>query len=966
MATKKVPNCTSCEAESYTRNHYFTGKLMVERDFTDEQRYFREKIRLHYQRLHGSGVVCGLQITAQQEPCDERYLNLSPGSAVDCCGQDILVAEPAVIDLYAFPAIQDLIAAIEDAGPGSETANATHVLQLCIQYRECPTEDIPVLYDECGCDDSRCAPNRILESYAIDLRMNPPPDPILTHQPDLNWLTTLNIAHAEQVFLHEASNRLYVLTTGDNGIIYQVSTDNFAIEVSFNLGRKGLALATNQAGTELFAVVANSGGMAAGNAELWVFDVTGTQLSAGTVRDGEISDSDNSLASATLLGDGRLLALFNSNGRLKLWDAAVADPSVMLQEAVIGVDLNGLSTGADGVTVYTAEPSSPTLRKLDTSASGFAPVTIAGWQAAGDTALKAVAVISSGLDLLAAIDDANDTFYLIDPAGTSSLLGQVALAHTPSDVVVSNGGHWAYVLVHDGDNAFIQSINVQSLRQGHQVVASLPEPAGDLSQALLITSTADRLFIPYLDDTTVDNVGGVAVMAIKEANCGDLLWPDDCPGCDTADCLVLATIENYRPGFRMLDMPSPLPDALADLAAGFARINNALGRKRLPSTQAIAEALQCLLENCCGGSSGGGEQGPPGPQGPQGPQGLPGADGLPGPPGADATLDGVEVEPVPCGEPPSGEVVVEGGETIIRLRIPTNCNPDLAHLCNINWFHNGVYTSSLLQSSGLVEIIEAENQIFFILRIRFDRPVRAEDLHGNSIRMTVSQLVTTAFISVELPLAVVPGVYQSPACSLGEFNNDARINGNYVNGALLRFNATVLASQSFRIGFRCRISIFGDFIRDQSGLAADLEHLPPWLSNQNPAEATAARTGDGVAGGEFHSWFSVSLYSGGVIAVPQAAVAESGTSLANNFNVTPDLINEFINRLSSAGRVNINTATVEELTTLNGIGPELAEAIIHARTYGRITGESVLLKISGIGKSLLAKIREQITFDDGE
>ncbi|HWJ39439.1 MAG TPA: hypothetical protein VNR86_11840, partial [Sphingomicrobium sp.] len=54
--------CEECEPRTYVRNHYFTGKLLVERDFTDEQFYFREKIRQHHQRLHGVGVVCGLEI----------------------------------------------------------------------------------------------------------------------------------------------------------------------------------------------------------------------------------------------------------------------------------------------------------------------------------------------------------------------------------------------------------------------------------------------------------------------------------------------------------------------------------------------------------------------------------------------------------------------------------------------------------------------------------------------------------------------------------------------------------------------------------------------------------------------------------------------------------------------------------------------------------------------------------------
>ena len=69
--------CEDCEPRALARNHYFTGKLLVERDFTDEQCYFREKLRLHHQRLHGTGVVCGLQIRAAPEPgCQDRLVVL--------------------------------------------------------------------------------------------------------------------------------------------------------------------------------------------------------------------------------------------------------------------------------------------------------------------------------------------------------------------------------------------------------------------------------------------------------------------------------------------------------------------------------------------------------------------------------------------------------------------------------------------------------------------------------------------------------------------------------------------------------------------------------------------------------------------------------------------------------------------------------------------------------------------------
>ena len=63
-----APRCPSCEIGPFVRNHYFTGKLMLERDFTDEQRYYIQKLRHHHQRLHGWGVVCGLKVKQHANP----------------------------------------------------------------------------------------------------------------------------------------------------------------------------------------------------------------------------------------------------------------------------------------------------------------------------------------------------------------------------------------------------------------------------------------------------------------------------------------------------------------------------------------------------------------------------------------------------------------------------------------------------------------------------------------------------------------------------------------------------------------------------------------------------------------------------------------------------------------------------------------------------------------------------------
>src|ERR1051326_3498842 len=54
--TSNHTHCPDCVLGDFARNHYFTGKLLVERDFTDEQRFHIDKLRHHHQRLHGWGV----------------------------------------------------------------------------------------------------------------------------------------------------------------------------------------------------------------------------------------------------------------------------------------------------------------------------------------------------------------------------------------------------------------------------------------------------------------------------------------------------------------------------------------------------------------------------------------------------------------------------------------------------------------------------------------------------------------------------------------------------------------------------------------------------------------------------------------------------------------------------------------------------------------------------------------------
>ena len=61
------------------------------------------------------------------------------------------------------------------------------------------------------------------------------------------------------------------------------------------------------------------------------------------------------------------------------------------------------------------------------------------------------------------------------------------------------------------------------------------------------------------------------------------------------------------------------------------------------------------------------------------------------------------------------------------------------------------------------------------------------------------------------------------------------------------------------------------------------------------------------------------------------------------------------------GKINLNTASAEELCTLNGIGPKRASDIIRYREeHGAFTNIEEVMNVNGIKQSLFAKIRAYI------
>jgi DNA-binding beta-propeller fold protein YncE len=652
--SNQSPACIPCGVRTFRRNTYFNGKLLVERDFNDEQVYLVGKDWLHNSLLHGLGTVCGLKVTAHPNPeCQGMYVVIEPGVALDCCGREIIVSDKVLVPLL------DLISAEEV----TVDATGTYDLFISLCYQEVLEEKIPVILPDCDCADANQAYNRIRESYKLHLfsqpaGARPPVQPPLNAR--LDWLHTITLPRQSPraVAVDDQLQQLYIAIqaiapdeeeTDLQARLYAFRTDTHDLITAVNGGSAPTDLALSLLGDRIYLATTMLQGEGDAGPVIAVYreaSIRAQPEPANTIP----LDGPARLVVSPLTGALFALVLDNGAGQAQLlrWaDDAIRD---WLNGVTPSLTPNGTLTfdstldGRNGATMVTMTLDGRYLFIADATTNSLRVVEVA-------TFTELTPAVTSHGQPLAVATSRDSTFLYVLWAGAGGNAGQALLSRyeldtslgslllredgrggrwpgTPIDLSLAPNERWAYVLqVSDDGQGQVQAVDIDQIAgPGAEPVDArgTREPVSGAVRFQRLAVLGSRLYVAAEDEAT--NIqperGLVAILNVEEAACDDVFTQalEGCPACNNGEgenhCVVVAHLPKYRQGARVKNA--------SDASADDVMIDNLTHRQLVPSTTNIVEVIRCMLEQ-------GLAEGVPGPRGPAGEQGLHGETGPRGP-----------------------------------------------------------------------------------------------------------------------------------------------------------------------------------------------------------------------------------------------------------------------------------------------------------------------------------------------
>ncbi len=874
--------CTECDLVTDERLNYFTGQFLAERDFRAEQEYQIGKHRQHNRYLHGYGTVCGLKLVEHPNPdCQDRFVILEPGLALDCCGREIVVKEKVYIDLVKLFAAQNID--LNNIKPEEQN----HLLfSLC--YEECKTEFVPALYSECGCDEFGCDANRIVEGFEVHLQLLkdlPKPQHEEPVGVSLDWITTLSLDNAFRIALDAKGERIYVLTSAGQDQILVYDTKHHCLLKSIPIEGQGVDLAMAPTGQFLYVIRHTS----LNKYFLRVINISDLNNYTNGIdlplADGDLTNLPQvEVSKAT---DGRVYVLdphTTTQPQVTIWKDSInslAQNATQVQiEAAKFVEVtptnhpNAISNNSvaiaispNGTWLFIADGTNNSIRisKIDTLTStsqvtalvslGESPKLLA--VSGNSQRLYVVTVPASGDKKIRAfnIQDGNPP-TLVELAVSGATESGIKIGtDEPVAIAASPSGKWAYILLKDNNSPPKGIIKVVD---GDKIAidptkALLPAVFSVVSdpQDLVLDPEGNRLYVAGKGSSLPPTCGGVSVIDVKETQCSELIWRalDGCPECPEDNCVPLAIVEDYVKDYKTN------PKITND------RIENRKFRPLVPSTDTLKQLVMCALE------TGGGTKGKEGSQGP------PGKDGI-----SVKSADAESVAPLPSG---TASASFDANTGNIHFKIPEGksgingegLEAGLTQIEALSWIHNSGNNDPIpitiegRETSLRGIVIQFTNAVRVLKLNKNDPPkeaiataaeIAARHIFEVSIETQEFNLEMTVRCRCPLEGLVIPvktTQQQDGRIISAQFIPDSQVPGNgddiYIVAKAMAFCFTPSVLERLIGANELWVRLQGDFVVDVDEKAIDAEFVRAELRTGDRPKGSSF----GIQGGVFESWF---------------------------------------------------------------------------------------------------------------
>ena len=141
------------------RNAYYYGQLLGVANLELETYYEIGHRRLHNCLVLGWGVVCGLDVEADDDGAKVRVL---PGLGIDRAGRELVVPEAS-----PWTAVPQSV--LDSAAERAKDSDDPACIRVLLCYHECRGDPEPVYAGDCESHDP-CAPSTLRERYRIEFR----------------------------------------------------------------------------------------------------------------------------------------------------------------------------------------------------------------------------------------------------------------------------------------------------------------------------------------------------------------------------------------------------------------------------------------------------------------------------------------------------------------------------------------------------------------------------------------------------------------------------------------------------------------------------------------------------------------------------------------------------------------------------------------------------------------------------